>query len=339
MWLFLLSSVATAGYGDVAPGDYPNWAERDVHVWTNMVRVDPEEFFGAGNEWGAGCGLDDFSPDEQTPKAPLYYDYTLNDAGRFHSQDMWENDHFSHASSDGTSFADRMSRFYFDSGYIGENIAAGYGSSMSAVVHGWMCSDGHRANIMNGDYNELGTGVVAAYYTQDFGAGLVETTSRIAMGNHSPEAPMGVVDFTVDYQGDEDDSVEVVLDGEPTEMFLTYGTEANGIFTVTVMLDEGPGCHEYYFQWTREGVTETFPEDGSYLFGADCDEPEMWINEQLSVGDAEVDPWAEDDDKISACAHAPAARPGHGLTGILGLLCGLIWVRRQTPTRPTHRLQ
>ena len=339
VWLLLLSNVALAGYGDVAPGDYPSWAERDVHIWTNMVRVDPEEFFGAGNEWGAACGLDDFNPEEQTPKRPLYYDYTLNDAGRFHSQDMWANDHFSHSSSDGTSFADRMSRFYFDSGYIGENIAAGYGSSMSAVVHGWMCSDGHRANIMNADYNELGTGVVAAYYTQDFGAGLVETTSRIAMGNHSPEVPEGIVDFTVDYQGDEGDVVEVVMNGEPTEMFLTYGSETSGIFTVTLTLDETASCHEYYFQWTRDGETSTFPEDGSYLFGVGCDEPEMWVDAQSSPGGDGDDIWAEDDDKIAACAHVASPQSGGGPLGIWALLCGLIWVRRQTPTRPTHRLQ
>ena len=202
-----------------------------------------------------------------------------------------------------------------------------------------MCSDGHRANIMNADYNELGTGVVAAYYTQDFAAGTVDTLSRMAMGNHSPEAPAGVVDFTVDYQGHEVDSIEVVLDGEPTEMFLTYGTETNGIFTVTVMLGEGLGCHEYYFQWTREGESETFPEDGSYLFGAACDEPEMWINEQMSVGGSGPDMWAEDDDKIAACTHAPSPRPGQQGLGILGLLCGLIWVRRRPPTRPAHRLQ
>ena len=268
VWLLALGKVALAGYGDVAPGDYPNWEEREVHIWTNMVQVDPEEFFGPGNEWGASCGFADFSPDEQTPKLPLYYDYTLNDAGRFHSQDMWENEHFSHSSSDGTSFAERMSRFYFDSGYIGENIAAGYGSSMSAVLYGWMCSAGHRANIMNADYNEPGYGRRRGLLHPGLRRGVVETTSRIAMGNHTPEVPAGVVDFTVDYQGAAGDTVEVVLDGEPIEMFLTYGTESSGIFTVTAMLGEGAGCHEYFFRWDHDGTTGTFPEDGSYLFGS-----------------------------------------------------------------------
>jgi hypothetical protein len=339
VWVLAISAAAIAGYGDVSPGDYPSWEEREVHMWTNMVRVDPEEFFGEGNDWGADCGLAGFSADERTPKAPLYYDYTLNDAGRFHSQDMWANEHFSHSSSDGTSFPERMGRFYFDSGYIGENIAMGYTSSMSAVVHGWMCSDGHRANIMNADFNELGTGVVAAYYTQDFAAGMVETTSRIAMGNHSPENPGDMVDFTVDHQGRELDSMAVVLDGESTEMFLTYGTERNGVFTVTINIDAGRECHEYYFLSSLDGETETFPEDGSYLFGADCDEPVMWVEDQLGAGGSGSVEWGEDDDKIAACAHTATPSSSSARLGMFGLLCGLIWVRRRTHTRPTHRLQ
>ena len=57
---------------------------------------------------------------------------------------------------------------------VGENIAAGY-PSPEEVVAGWMASPGHRANILNPDYRELGVGLAAggkygAYWTQEFGA-------------------------------------------------------------------------------------------------------------------------------------------------------------------------
>jgi uncharacterized protein YkwD len=57
---------------------------------------------------------------------------------------------------------------------VGENIAAGY-PSPEAVVNGWMASPGHRANILNPDYRELGVGLASggkygAYWTQEFGA-------------------------------------------------------------------------------------------------------------------------------------------------------------------------
>ncbi len=48
--------------------------------------------------------------------------------------------------------------------YRGENLAAG-ASSPSAVVHQWMNSEGHRANILFADYEELGVG----YYFDDDG--------------------------------------------------------------------------------------------------------------------------------------------------------------------------
>ncbi len=57
---------------------------------------------------------------------------------------------------------------------LGENIAYGY-SSASAVVSGWMHSDGHRANILRSSYHESGVGCVKdargrLWWTHDFGS-------------------------------------------------------------------------------------------------------------------------------------------------------------------------
>lgn len=56
----------------------------------------------------------------------------------------------------------------------GENIAAGYGSA-SAVVAGWMGSTGHKANILNGGYTQMGACYADSasgkrYWVQQFGA-------------------------------------------------------------------------------------------------------------------------------------------------------------------------
>jgi len=56
----------------------------------------------------------------------------------------------------------------------GENIASGYGSA-SAVVAGWMGSSGHRANILNGGYTQMGACYADSasgtrYWVQQFGA-------------------------------------------------------------------------------------------------------------------------------------------------------------------------
>ena len=51
----------------------------------------------------------------------------------------------------------------------GENIAIGY-ATPEAVVNAWMNSPGHRANILNPSYTQLGVGYVAdgSYWTQEF---------------------------------------------------------------------------------------------------------------------------------------------------------------------------
>ena len=52
----------------------------------------------------------------------------------------------------------------------GENIAEGYGSSVS-VFNAWMASPGHRANILKASYSQMGIGHVAAgsWWCQQFG--------------------------------------------------------------------------------------------------------------------------------------------------------------------------
>jgi uncharacterized protein YkwD len=54
----------------------------------------------------------------------------------------------------------------------GENIAWNYKDA--AVMDGWMHSSGHRANILSGNYTEIGVGIATnkrgeKYHCQDFG--------------------------------------------------------------------------------------------------------------------------------------------------------------------------
>jgi uncharacterized protein YkwD len=109
----------------------------------------------------------------------------LQAAALQHSQDMVKNDFFSHDSSSGEDFEDRILRFNYAPPNVawvaGENIAWGTLSlsTPDAIVVSWMNSPEHRANILGADYKELGVGVVpatptgdptGATYTADFGA-------------------------------------------------------------------------------------------------------------------------------------------------------------------------
>jgi uncharacterized protein YkwD len=109
----------------------------------------------------------------------------LQGAAIQHSKDMVDNGFFSHDSSSGKDFEDRILRFKYAPPntrfVVGENIAWGTLSlaTPGAIVTSWMNSPDHRANILHAGYKELGVGVIAstpnadltgATYTADFGA-------------------------------------------------------------------------------------------------------------------------------------------------------------------------
>ena len=93
----------------------------------------------------------------------------LSDVARAKSQDMRDKGYFSHTSPTYGSPFDMMTKFGISYRTAGENIAMGY-STPQAVVTGWMNSPGHRANILNGSFTQIGVGYVASgnYWTQMF---------------------------------------------------------------------------------------------------------------------------------------------------------------------------
>jgi uncharacterized protein YkwD len=109
----------------------------------------------------------------------------LTAAARAHSQDMLNKDYASHESPSGENVGERLERFgYGSDGFsyylIGENIAWGCGSRGSAehLFKWWMHSRGHRQNILNKKFREVGIGARtgtfkscdhATMYTADFG--------------------------------------------------------------------------------------------------------------------------------------------------------------------------
>lgn len=99
----------------------------------------------------------------------LKADWELSRVARFKSQDMKDNNYFSHTSPIyGTPF-EMIKNFGISYKSAGENIAKGQ-ATPQAVVNAWMNSSGHRANILNSTYTKIGVGYVAEgrYWTQMF---------------------------------------------------------------------------------------------------------------------------------------------------------------------------
>ena len=106
---------------------------------------------------------------QQNGLRPLAANWKLYRMAHNKSQNMRDNCYFSHNSPTyGTPFQ-MLSAFGLSYRTAGENIAKGY-ASPQAVVNGWMNSSGHRANILNASYTQIGVGYVSGgnYWTQLF---------------------------------------------------------------------------------------------------------------------------------------------------------------------------
>lgn len=104
--------------------------------------------------------------------SPLQMDASLSNVARLKSQDMRDNKYFSHTSPTYGSPFDMMKKFGISYRYAGENIAAGQ-RTPEEVVQAWMNSPGHKANILNDKYTNIGVGYASggsygAYWTQMF---------------------------------------------------------------------------------------------------------------------------------------------------------------------------
>jgi uncharacterized protein YkwD len=102
--------------------------------------------------------------------APLKSNGELNEAADRHAEDMAANRYFSHVGLDGDRAWDRAEEVGYSSSGFGENIARGQ-PSPEAVVTAWMNSSGHRANILNTNYRDIGVGYESGYWVQNFGTG------------------------------------------------------------------------------------------------------------------------------------------------------------------------
>lgn len=104
--------------------------------------------------------------------SPLTLNWELSRVAKFKSEDMRDNNYFSHTSPTYGSPFEMMKSFGISYKSAGENIAAGQKTSQE-VMNNWMNSSGHKANILSKNYTQLGVGKATGgsyetYWTQMF---------------------------------------------------------------------------------------------------------------------------------------------------------------------------
>lgn len=116
---------------------------------TSNMNSDEKEVFDLINKQRTNNGL-----------AALKNDSEVQRAARIKAQDMVDNNYFSHTSPTYGSPFDMLKSFKISYKTAGENIAGN--SSNSSAVTAWMNSSGHKANILNSNFNYTGIGVVSS---------------------------------------------------------------------------------------------------------------------------------------------------------------------------------
>ncbi|MGZ0237815.1 CAP domain-containing protein, partial [Streptomyces sp. CPS1] len=104
--------------------------------------------------------------------SPLTEDPRLDRAAQAHSDDMAARHFFDHVNPDGADPGQRITAAGYRWSAYGENIAMGQ-QTPASVMNSWMNSSGHRANILNCSFKNIGVGVHngtgGPWWTQDFG--------------------------------------------------------------------------------------------------------------------------------------------------------------------------
>ncbi|MGI5248867.1 CAP domain-containing protein [Actinacidiphila glaucinigra] len=103
---------------------------------------------------------------------PVTLEERLTEAAQDYTDVMARSGVLSHTGPDGSTMAGRVEAAGYQWSTLGENIAVGQRTA-AAVMDAWMNSEGHRANILNCSFEQIGVGVNTSsngpWWTQDFG--------------------------------------------------------------------------------------------------------------------------------------------------------------------------
>lgn len=139
---------------DIPEAEQPDWNVPNLPIVPELPEETPEvqdQAYAYGlritelvNEHRAAAGL-----------APVTYSAKISKAAQVRAVEIEQS--FSHTRPDGRYFSTVFAEHGISYRYSGENIAWGQ-KSPEEVVSAWMNSAGHRANILNAKFTELGVG-------------------------------------------------------------------------------------------------------------------------------------------------------------------------------------
>lgn len=245
---------------------YPGTEEQLMLEILNAERAAPDEYASQyGIDLNEGLEAGTISSD---PKQPLAFNTLLAEAARGHSQWMLENDIFSHTGSGGSNPGDRIEAEGYEAYGWGENLAwrgtwpsAPDTAESTAQLEENLFVDegyperGHRTNMLNEAWTEVGIGIETGIFTvdgQDYNAVMAAQDFGIPAGQDN--FLVGVVfsdnDADMFYDVDEGLSdVQVTVTSRDSGESLDFSTWDSGGYQAALE----DGVYDVVFNW--EGKT------------------------------------------------------------------------------------
>jgi len=118
---------------------------------------------------------------------PYTVNIKLNNSAKIKVEDMIKNNYFEHISPSGKSVSDLVKLTGYQYATVGENLAKGNFATSKELVQAWMDSPGHRANILNTKFTEIG---VSIEFTTENGGNILYAVQHFGL----PRSACGFVD-------------------------------------------------------------------------------------------------------------------------------------------------
>ncbi|MEM9768705.1 MAG: CAP domain-containing protein [Cyanobacteria bacterium P01_D01_bin.71] len=237
-----------------------------------------------------------------TSKQPLAFNFNLIDASRSHSQWMLNTDTFSHTGAGGSSAGQRMTSAGYDftgSWTWGENIAwqgttgtPNVTASVTGQHEGLFKSSGHRRNILNGSFREIGIGTLTGEFD---GYNAVMTTQNFAKSGNAT--------FLTGVAFD---------DGVTDDDFYTVGEGLGGINVTATRQSDNATFRTTTF---GSGGYQVALTPGTYNITFSGGELAQAIQQTVTVGSKNVKLDLATDDLPTSGGTAPSGPPSNPPTG------------------------
>jgi len=166
------NDISTLLHGGTVTVSLPDFQKFDFNSFIDNVKKEvfsPEPLRIFNNQSGADltrAGIISETNNQRVANGlkTLKENTILNQTALAKAKDILDKQYFDHISPSGVGPDGLAKRYGYDYIIIGENLILGTFSGDKEAVDDWMNSPGHRANILNARYTEIGVGVMKGTY-------------------------------------------------------------------------------------------------------------------------------------------------------------------------------